>query len=100
MVVRTQHRDTIGASKDILHAARTSENIYGHETVNTKVFSVAGSIPTGGKLFAEINLPFTTKQYNDNIASFVYDGETRMANQMWSPKAHYTIFAIVFCSHM
>ena len=33
-------------------------------------------IPTGSKIFAEINLPFTTKQYkNDN---FVYYGKTRM----------------------
>ena len=37
-----------------------------------KILGVAGSNPTGGKLFAEINLPFTTKQYkNDNIANFV-----------------------------
>ena len=29
--------------------------------------------PTGSKLIAEINLPFTTKQYkNDDIADFVY----------------------------
>ena len=35
---------------------------------NTKV----GSNPTGGKLFAIMNLPFTTKQYKyDNIANFV-----------------------------
>ena len=41
--------------------------------------SVAGSIPTGGKLFAEINLPFTTKQYkNDKIVNFVHYGKTRM----------------------
>ena len=34
---------------------------------------VASSIPTGCKLFAEINLLFATKQYkNDNIANFVY----------------------------
>ena len=34
--------------------------------------------PTGGKLFAEINLPFTTKQYkDDNIANFVYCRKTR-----------------------
>ena len=33
---------------------------------------VAGSIPTGGKHFAEIILFFTTKQYkNANIANFV-----------------------------
>ena len=31
-----------------------------------------GSNPIGGKHFAEINLPFTMKQYkNDNIANFV-----------------------------
>ena len=40
---------------------------------------VAGSIPTGGKYFAEINLPFTMKQYkNDNIANFVYYEKTRL----------------------
>ena len=34
--------------------------------------SVAGSISTGGKLFAEINLPLATKQYkNDNIVNIV-----------------------------
>ena len=33
---------------------------------------VAGSFPTGAKLYAQINLPFTTKQYkNDNIVNFV-----------------------------
>ena len=33
---------------------------------------VAGSNPTGGKLFALVYLPFTMKQYkNDNIANFV-----------------------------
>ena len=38
---------------------------------------MAGSIPTRGKLFAEINLPFTAKQHkNDNIANFVYYGKT------------------------
>ena len=32
--------------------------------------SVVGSIPTGGKLFAQINLPFTMKQHkNENIAN-------------------------------
>ena len=42
-----------------------------HWDQNTKVL-VAGSNPTGGILFAQINLPFTTKQYkNDNIANFV-----------------------------
>ena len=35
-------------------------------------WDVAGSNPTGGKHFAQINLTFTTKQYkNDNIANFV-----------------------------
>ena len=34
--------------------------------------AVAGSIPTGGQLFAQIYLRFTTKQYkNDNIVNFV-----------------------------
>ena len=38
--------------------------------------NIAGSIPTGGKYFAEINLLFTMKQYkNDNIANFVYYGK-------------------------
>ena len=33
---------------------------------------VTGSIPTGGKHFAEINLCFTMKQYkNDNTVNFV-----------------------------
>ena len=33
---------------------------------------------TGGKHFAENNLPFTTQQYqNDNIASFMFHGKTR-----------------------
>ena len=42
-----------------------------HWDENTKVL-VAGSNPTGSKFFAQINLPFTTKQYkNDNIANFV-----------------------------
>ena len=43
-----------------------------HWDENTK--GVAGSNPTGGKRFAQINLPFTIyiKQYkNDNIANFV-----------------------------
>ena len=40
-----------------------------HLVENTKV---AGSIPTGGKLFAQTNLPFTMKQYKkDNMANFV-----------------------------
>ena len=41
---------------------------------------MAGSVPTsGGKLFAEINLPLTKKQYkNDNIANFVYYGKTQL----------------------
>ena len=40
---------------------------------NTVCFvGVADSNPTGGKLFAEINLPFPTKQYkNENIVNFV-----------------------------
>ena len=38
----------------------------------TKTSSVAGSNPTGSKFLAQINLPFTTKQYNiDIIANFV-----------------------------
>ena len=38
---------------------------------------ISNSTPSGsGKLFAQINLPFTTKQYkNDNIAIFVYYGK-------------------------
>ena len=32
-----------------------------HWDENTKVVGVAGSIPTGDKLFTHINLPFTTK---------------------------------------
>ena len=40
-------------------------------------FRVPGSIPTGGKLFAEIILLFTMKQYkNANIANFVSLRET------------------------
>ena len=40
-----------------------------HWDENTKV---AGSNPTGGKLFAQINLPFTAKQCkDDNINNFV-----------------------------
>ena len=40
-----------------------------HWDENTKVVK-AGLIPTEGKHFAEINLPFTTKQYN--IALFLF----------------------------
>ena len=41
-----------------------------------KCLGVAGSIPTGGKLFTEINLPNTAKQYeNDKISNFVNYGE-------------------------
>ena len=37
-----------------------------------KGVGVAGSNPTGGKFCAQINSPFTMKQYkNDNIANFV-----------------------------
>ena len=50
--------------------AKTIGNTQNHVL---KGFNAAGSIATGGKLFAEINLPFTMKQYrNDNIANFVY----------------------------
>ena len=40
---------------------------------------VAGSVPIGGKLFAEINLPFTKNQYkNDNTVNCVYYRKTRL----------------------
>ena len=52
--------------------------------------SVAGLIPTGSKLFAEINLPYTTKQYkNDNIANFVGFWENLIVNttsEHYSPR--------------
>ena len=41
-----------------------------HRTVNTKVLV--------GKPFTEINLPFTMKQYKNDIAIFVYYGKTRL----------------------
>ena len=44
----------------------------------TQGLSVVGSIPTRGKHFVEINLPFTMRQHKiDNIANFVYYGKTR-----------------------
>ena len=43
-----------------------------------EILGVAVSILSGGKLFAQINLPSTTKQYKyDNIANFVYYRKTR-----------------------
>ena len=43
------------------------------------VLGVAGSIPTGGKPFAEIDLQVSTKQYkDDNIVNFVCYGKTRL----------------------
>ena len=45
-------------------------------------FSCSRFNTTGGKLFAQINLPFTTKQYkNDNIVNFVWLGENSTARQ-------------------
>ena len=53
----------------VIHKVGNVVLFIGTENVNVLV---AGSIPTGRKLFAHINLPFTTKQYkNDNIANFV-----------------------------
>ena len=55
-------------------------------TWGTSSVGAAGSIPTGGKLFAEIYLPFTMKQYkNDNTANFVYYGKTSMGSLNFCP---------------
>ena len=61
--------------------------------------SAAGSIPTVAKLFAEINFSLRHEAIQKIAilpANFVYYGKTRMANQMWSQKVHYTTFAILF----